>query len=187
MVRVLPPDSTPPTVKIDSPLSGERLSNAVVTLHATGKDNVGVAAMAYRVGDEPFQTIAGTNEITVPVALTPGTNMIQVKSIDFYGHESAASVSVFYVTTSAMRLAVSGSGVVLPDLDGQALEVGRGYTVQARPAPGNLFSSWSGDLTSAASRLTFLMQSNLTLQANFVTNPFIAVHGAYAGFVTKFA
>jgi len=181
-VRVLPPDSTPPSLTILSPPPNARVSNAVVTLHATATDNVGVAAMEYRVGTAPFQTIEETNEFSTMVPLAPGTNTIQVKSIDFYGHESAvASVKVFYVTTGPLSLSVTGNGAVLPELDGLALEVGRGYTVNARPAPGNLFANWSGDITSLSSRLTFLMQSNLMLRATFVTNPFIAVRGAYTG------
>jgi acid phosphatase len=181
-VRVLPPDSTPPSVTILAPSPNARESNAVVTLHATATDNVGVAAMAYRVGNAPFQTIEGTNEFSTMVPLAPGTNTIQVKSIDYYGHESAvASANVFYVTTSTLTLSVTGNGAVLPDLDGRTLEVGRGYTVNAQPAAGNLFASWNGGVTSLSSRLTFLMQSNLMLGATFVTNPFIAVRGAYAG------
>jgi hypothetical protein len=172
----------PPSVTILSPAPDARVSNAVVILHATATDNGGVAAMAYRVGNAPFQTIEGTNELSTMVPLAPGTNNIQVKSIDFYGHESVVALAnVFYVTISTLTLSVTGNGAVLPDLDGRTLEVGRGYTVNARPAAGNLFANWSGGVTSLSSRLTFLMQTNLMLRATFVTNPFIAVRGAYAG------
>jgi len=43
----------------------------------------------------------------------------------------------------------------------------------------------TGGLTSGLARITFLMQSNLVLQANFVTNPFTPVAGTFTGLFRK--
>jgi hypothetical protein len=53
--------------------------------------------------------------------------------------------------------------------------------------PKNVFSNWVGGtvqpypVLSASAKYTFAMQSNLLLEANFVTNPFIAAIGIYNG------
>jgi hypothetical protein len=83
--------------------------------------------------------------------------------------------------TSQLTLLVSGSGTVTPNLNGSTLIVGNAYTVKAVPKTRNLFAGWTGSLATNAARLTFIMQSNLMLQANFVTNQFVAVKGSYLG------
>src|SRR5262249_31494933 len=55
------------------------------------------------------------------------------------------------------------------------------HTITALPAPGFVFSNWTGDIASRLAKLTFVMRSNLTLQANFIPNPFPKVQGAYHG------
>ena len=64
------------------------------------------------------------------------------------------------------------------------LELGQVYTVTARPARGFVFQSWEGEglANTNHATLSFVMVSNvMTLVANFVTNPFPAVAGAYKG------
>ena len=57
-----------------------------------------------------------------------------------------------------------------PELGGQLLEIGKIYTLTARPAPRFLFTGWTGDLVSSGPQFTFIMQPGLALQANFITN-----------------
>jgi uncharacterized delta-60 repeat protein len=83
--------------------------------------------------------------------------------------------------TSPLIIITNGAGVVLPDLTKNELEIGRSFTVTARPAAGNLFSNWLGGVTSSTPVLTFVMQSNLVLIVNFVPSPFIAAKGVYNG------
>ena len=72
--------------------------------------------------------------------------------------------------------------MVTPVLNGQLIEVGRSYTLTARPGVGFVFSNWTAGLPASYSpRLTFTMQSNLTLSANFVPNPFLPVAGLFNG------
>ena len=49
------------------------------------------------------------------------------------------------------------------------------------PAPGQVFAGWAGGLRSATAALTFRMDTNLLLEANFMTNPFTPVRGSYTG------
>jgi len=76
---------------------------------------------------------------------------------------------------------MAGAGTVTPNLDGATLILGKSYVLTAKPATRNLFAGWTGGLAANTARLQFLMQSNLILQANFVTNPFVATKGAYRG------
>lgn len=86
---------------------------------------------------------------------------------------------VFFV--SPITVTVSAGGIVKPNYNGKELEIGRTYTMTAVPARGFLFTNWSGFETSANPVLTFVMQSNEVLFANFVPSPFIPVRGAYTG------
>jgi uncharacterized delta-60 repeat protein len=83
--------------------------------------------------------------------------------------------------TSPLDIIIVGNGTVKPDLDGKELEVGATYTLTAKPASGNLFSNWTGSVTSTLAVLPFVMVSNAVLQANFVPSPFIPVKGVYNG------
>lgn len=82
---------------------------------------------------------------------------------------------------SPLTLTVSGDGTVAPNLNNRLLRVGALYTVTARPAAGFVFSNWTGVTLETNPRLTFVMQSNLVLQANFVPSPFVAARGRYTG------
>jgi hypothetical protein len=61
------------------------------------------------------------------------------------------------------------------------LEVGKAYTIRARPAPGHLFAGWGGISNASNAVLTFRMAPNLKLVARFATNRFPTVVGTYAG------
>jgi hypothetical protein len=116
------------------------------------------------------------------VSLRPGSNTFGAQAVDTSSNESTVvSRNFFYVVSNAVTLQTNGAGVISPNLNGFGLEIGRGYTITALPSSGNVFSNWTGGLTSSLARLTFLMQSNLLLQANFVTNPFTPVVGTFTG------
>jgi poly(beta-D-mannuronate) lyase len=85
---------------------------------------------------------------------------------------------------SPLTLTIAGNGSVTPNLNNRLLKVGATYTLTARPAAGYIFADWTGGLTATAPRLTFVMQSNLLLQANFIPSPFAPVAGRYAGLIS---
>ena len=91
-----------------------------------------------------------------------------------------AHLSVLLLETP-LTVQVNGHGSVSPDYNGRVLHVGKKYTITAKPDTGYVFAGWSGSITSAAPKLTFLMQSNLVLTASFTPSPFLPVAGTYQG------
>ena len=187
-------DFTRPTARITYPVvtypsTGLRWFSNSIAVRGTASDNSGVTAVLVRVGTNEFQTAAGTNAWTNIVALTPGTNVIQVKAIDADMNESAiVSTRVIFVVTNSLTLAIQppGSGRVTGVKHGQILEVGRRYTATATPLGiTNLFAGWTisqipGWLGTNAT-LSFFMLSNMDLTANFAPNPYIARTATYRG------
>lgn len=84
-------DFTRPTVKIVSPKKAAAVATDVATLQGTAKDNVGVAEVQYRVGEDEWFTADGTTSWTADVPLAPGPNVVRVRSLDFDGLESAVA------------------------------------------------------------------------------------------------
>jgi len=135
-----------------------------------------------------------TNSIT----LTPGTNIVQYKAIDLSGNFTTNPVTrkVFLSAPGVYTLNTNGLGGVTgvsvlgdnPGVSGAALKIGRNYTVTAVPGSNYLFTNWTvsvnGGATTVATssnKYTFLMQSNVVLSANFITNRFIGAAGQYNG------
>jgi hypothetical protein len=84
---------------------------------------------------------------------------------------------------SQLTVLVSGNGKVTPNLKGRTLTVGRRYTLLATADAGCVFSGWrsNGAAVAGGPAHSFEMTPGLVLQADFVTNPFTAVAGAYEG------
>lgn len=126
------PDTQAPTVtitnlvsgplSITNPTSGLFVTNAPLTLSGTaadlGVDAIGVSQVLVRLNNGLTVSAAGTTNWTVPLFLTPGTNVIQVTAVDFSLNASTpASFQVIYrvfdpfndVLANALELAgVSG-------------------------------------------------------------------------------
>jgi uncharacterized repeat protein (TIGR02543 family) len=99
-------------------------------------------------------------------------------------HVSLGMTGVVHVVAavrSPLTVIVHGEGRALPDLNGQELLVGVSYTITASPAMGFTFTGWTGGVSSTDPRLTFVMEPNLVLEANFVPNPLQAAGGSYNG------
>ena len=99
---------------------------------------------------------------------------------------SAATLTVNAETSqpTTLNLIIQGQGSVTPDLRSANLTVGQVYTVTAAPAAGYTFSGWSMDTQSTLSSsrmISFVMVSNLVLQATFVQDPRVAAAGVYNG------
>ncbi len=129
---------------------------------------------------------SGTNRTVriTPVPDSAGTARITLTVSD----GTAAASTAFNVIVQKPQPAVgqlsvvkNGEGTITPDLTGMTLIVGQSYTVTAVPASGYVFSSWSGSVVSTSSTLTFIMQSNTVIQANFVGDPYLAAAGTYNG------
>ena len=150
-------------------------------MHGTASDNDGVAQVMFQVGSGPFLPAAGTTNWTAMAKVQPGINSIRAQAIDFAGHESETVERSFFFLASPLTLATHGMGRVGPLDNGQALVLGKRYAVKATPAPGNLFSHWSGTFSSASPTLSFAAVPDTTLTAHFVTNLFPELEGHYTG------
>ena len=78
---------------------------------------------------------------------------------------------------------VKGQGSVSGYRSGQVVHTGKKYSIVAVAAKGSLFADWAsnGVMVASSPNYTFMAESNLLLQASFVTNPFIPVEGVYHG------
>ncbi len=84
---------------------------------------------------------------------------------------------------TAFTLLISGNGTLAPNRNGKAFQAGKKYTVTATPAKGSVFANWvsNGIVVATTPKYTFLVESNVLLQANFILNPFFPVMGSYRG------
>jgi uncharacterized delta-60 repeat protein len=176
----------PPPVITQQPLtqSVEAGTNVTFSIMATGA---------------PPITFQWRKNATAIKGETNSTLLLQdVDSTDAANYTVLASNQGGFVTSIVARLFVSfktapltlvtnGAGVILPKLPAE-LEVGREFTIMAKPAAGNVFSNWLSGISpsepqpiSSALELTFVMQSNLVIVANFVPSPFIPAAGVYNG------
>ncbi|MBI5384089.1 MAG: SBBP repeat-containing protein [Verrucomicrobia bacterium] len=159
-------------------------SNAVLTVKGRANDNGRVAQVFYQFTNTQWQLANGTTNWEVALPLQPGTNWIRLFSVDAAGNRSGIIHQfIFFHVPSTLTLVTNGQGRIDKlTFSGDQLEVGRGYTLRATPLNNRwLFSNWSGTISATNNPLVFIMQTNLVLQANFVTNPFIALRGSYAG------
>lgn len=78
-----------------------------------------------------------------------------------------------------LALEILGQGTVKPAPGRKPIPAGQTVSLAARPEKGHVFAGWKGDLSSADPEITFVMRSNLSLQAEFVPGPFAAGHGVY--------
>jgi uncharacterized repeat protein (TIGR02543 family) len=124
------------------------------------------------------------------VTLTPASGQSGTVNITVTVNDGTTTASrTFQVTvtqpTAQLSVTKTGSGTVTPDLNATTLVVGQSYTVTATPATGYQFAGWSGSLSSSSPTLTFVMASNLVLQANFVADPYVAAAATYNGLFTE--
>lgn len=177
-------DPTRPTVVIATPADNVAVTNGTLTVRGTAKDNVNVARVLWAVGTSEFQSASGTNAWSADVPLEVGTNLFRVVAYDARTNSSAVAARTFVrLATSPLTLQIAGLGSVTPNLTNGLLLVGRPYRLDAKPGRGQLFAGWSGGISTNTPRLDFVMQSNLVVQANFITNFFIGAKGSYPGLV----
>jgi autotransporter-associated beta strand protein len=178
-------DTTPPAIAITSPANGLVVNNPGVRITGTASDDVAVASVLYKLNGSSWSPVATTDggaHWTVNLTLAPGTNVFSVYGLDT--SSNASPVCTWYLTyapLSPLTLLVQGEGTVTPNLNGQLLGVGQTYTLTAVPGQYYVFSNWTGGVSASTPALTFTMQSNLVLQANFVRGHFVPLKGTYAG------
>ena len=177
-----PVDTTPPTVAIASPAANFTTTNNTLQVQGTASDNTAVSRVEYRVGTNAFATATGTTAWSALVPLNTGTNIVWVRSVDTAGNMSTeVQRSFICVASGTITVTIHGHGSVKGATNGQHLVFGKAYSLSALPEPGYAFSNWTGTVAGHASRLDFVMMSNVQVTANFVPNPFAACKGAFKG------
>lgn len=181
-------DTTPPTLSITSPTAGQRWSNSVFTVTGTASDNNQVSAVYYQIFGQGWSLATTSNGWTNwsgNISLsTIGTNVIQAYSVDTSGNSSSiASQNMVYVIAAVASVQTNGNGSILPNYNGQLLEVGKNYSMTATPSSGFAFVNWTGSVVTNNATVQFVMASNLTLTANFIdTNkPTFSITNLVAG------
>jgi hypothetical protein len=184
-------DLKKPELAITNPLAGLRVSNAFVNVKGWARDNDRVSQVWAKLNQGTYQPAQSANNWTnwtLPdQRLTPGTNWLLAYATDATGNRSpTVSNRVIYVLSDRLTLVTNppAGGTIGGVASGQLLELNRNYTATATARPGYLFSSWTdraGQTLTNRPVCLFLMESNLVLQANFVTNLFLAAKGNYYG------
>jgi hypothetical protein len=182
-------ETTRPTVTVAFPANNYQSAASTLTARGTAWDARAVSYVEVTVNNNAPQIAVGAASWSAGVTLVPYTNRITVRSYNLANLASApVSLTVVYVLTAPLTLETNGAGAISGPANPARLQIGESYTVTAHPAPGNLLSNWMGGQTLASLApvgtrlaLPFIMSSNLILQANFVTNFFLAAHGAYHG------
>ena len=187
VLTVFIPDITSPSITVTSPKANQRWSNDVFNVTGTAKDNVAVSNVFYSLNNTGWSnalTANGWTNWTAAVTLTPGTNTLRVYAMDTTGNVSVTNrVSFDYVVTNRLDVRAIGIGVLSPNYSNAWLEIGRNYSMTAKPASGFVFSNWTtsinwlGGVMTNKATVQFMMQSNLTLQVTFadVTKPTLTI------------
>jgi len=181
-----------PMVKITSPEQNAFLNKSVITVKGSTSGTVPVSQLFYQLNGAQWVLASSTSgwaTWSASVIVPTGTNVVQAYALNIVGTPSLTNSVTFVsgITSAPVSVRVEGSGSVSPNYDGQWLEIGRAYKMTAKPKAGFLFANWMEALADepldviSSPRLSFTMQSNLVLQANFVPNPFIPVSGTYNG------
>ncbi len=178
-------DSTKPRVAFDAGTPAVA-TEAHLAVSGTTSDNIGVDHLNVQVNDGEIQIVPPNNEswTLLDAGLQPGANIIRVQAVDFDGNESAwVTAAMRYLTP--LVVTKTGEGTVSAGFLGTSLRTpGTALTVKATPAAGYLFHDWSGSVSSTSPSITFTMDAGMSLEANFIPNPFPAVRGSYSGFIT---
>jgi len=184
-VRIYEPENVLPTIAItSSPPNFARTNSPWVRLAGTAGDNQFVLRVEVQINEGPYVAVSGTDRwLAESFRLVPGPNTVRVRSVDQANNVSPPAIRYFtYVVNTPLTVEVRGLGSVTPDLNNMPLEIGKVYSLTARPARGWLYSDWNGSYGQGPV-LSFLMREQLTNVVTFVRNPFPAVAGNYAGLV----
>jgi uncharacterized repeat protein (TIGR03803 family) len=190
-------EKTKPLVTITSPKAGSHSMAPV--LSGTASDAVELQNVTYWITNKNngvTTTLSGQATLaaglrsvsnwTIQTTLLPGTNILALQSSNYANLGSAvAHTAFFYQVTAPLQLLASptGLGKITGVTNDANLYIGERYTVTAKPAFNCWLTNWSenGSVVGSNETLTFIMESNLTVTANFASNLFVGMAGRYDG------
>ena len=176
-VLVAAPRNSPPTISAIANLTMN--SNTVIAPIAftvgdaeTAASNLTLWASSDNLGLVPSNIVLGGSESNRTVMITPVLGQTGIANIAITVSDGSATASTtFQVTVRSTAPTVvirqHGRGRVSPDLTGKPLLSGKSYSVTAVPDMGQAFVGWTGGITSATPKVSFVMKSNLVLEAGF--------------------
>jgi hypothetical protein len=162
---------------------------AVLTISNAGNEALTISNISYPAGfsgNWPGGPVTNGQSQSVTVTFSPAsaTNYDGIVTVvsDASSGPGTIPISGFGADTNlTLTIVINGSGKVSPDLNGKVFKAGTKHTLTAVADHGNVFSNWSGSIDTNKNPLTFSMATNMILEANFVTNPFLAQRGSYNG------
>jgi hypothetical protein len=161
-----------PAIKVISPKANANRTNGVISATGTAKSALPIAGVWYSFNGAAWTSATGLTNWSVPnLQLTPGSNSLSVYAADTGNAFSKTNkINFTYVVNVLMTVHTNGNGFVAPNYDGQSLQIGKKYVMNAKAAKGFGFSGWTrnGQATADAAHTFFLMESNLTFTANFI-------------------
>jgi len=172
-------DIQKPTVEITYPATKKPqriMTNGTVVLRGTAADNDGVDRVMYQLPAGAWTNAVPANgwkNWTADFSPVTGLNTARVYSVDVNGFISPTSTVVFtYAPGAVMTVQTNGAGTIKPDYNGKVLEIGKSYKMTAKAVKNSsVFTDWTyslgADIVTNKTAITFVMQSNLVLTANF--------------------
>jgi uncharacterized repeat protein (TIGR03803 family) len=175
-----------PGLTISSPKNNSVVTKSTFTASGRTSGSVGVAHVFYQLNGGGWQLANSSDGYlhwTAVITAPPGTNVFQAYAESIISTISPTNTVTFIcnATSAPISLTINGQGTVSPIYNGQLLQIGTAYSVTAKPASGWLFADWSGTTNATGTKLSFVMESNFVVVANFVEKPFEEVRGNYQG------
>ncbi|GEP41036.1 hypothetical protein BGE01nite_03270 [Brevifollis gellanilyticus] len=200
-VFLLEPDSADPKLTLKDPKPNQRIDEGAVSASGEVSDNKQVRRVQVKLNNGSFADAqltpgnGGKTNFTLPLAPTPGLNNLVVKASDFRGNETDELLRSFtYVVKRPLTLSLVSAGSstvsIKPNEALTALELGKSYSLTAKPVSGKVWNGWSSpqltlsDAQRLNTTLNFTMTEGLSITANFADNPFhVSVIGDFSGLV----
>lgn len=128
-------------------------------------------------------TIIAPNVGVIKTEIAPGFNAELVNATiagAFYGNSSLAPLTILFGDGPGKVTIKGVTGAITSGNNSKLLNIGQSYTATAAGVNGSIFAGWS-NATTTSPAMTFIMQSNMVLEADFIPNPFASVYGRYIG------
>jgi hypothetical protein len=197
--RILEADEQVPQITLTTPTADAQIVLPAVTLSGSAKDNKGLGKVQVALNGGAFADVLVTLDgkgtgakFNAAVPAIAGINTVRVRAVDALGlisNEVARHFTFVPLRPLTVNILPAGSGDVSISPGGKLsqLEVGKTYTLTAKPKPTFLFDHWSGaGISKSSQSLAFTMSEGLVINANFASSAMSTVNaGIYQGLVVS--
>jgi hypothetical protein len=201
-------DATAPVIAFSAPADKAVILGSIggsITVSGTSSDNNALASIDVSADNGATWTSVAASGTSFPWSFTTihpagGPATILARATDARGNATTISRNITYKITGSLAVSIvdvggTGSLVTGALVAPATYEVGKSYTLTAKPGANRAFNGWSGaglvGPSLGASTFSFVYTQALasapTLTATFVGNPFLPagnVPGAYNGLIT---